>query len=90
MASALYYLHHQCEIPVVHCDLKLSNILLDDNMIAHVSDFGLARLIPCFSGEGNLNQFSSLGIQGTIGYPFSIFIFLGYPVLKSANTLKLG
>ncbi|KAH0762959.1 hypothetical protein KY290_019032 [Solanum tuberosum] len=68
VASALYYLHHQCEIPVVHCDLKPSNILLDDNMIAHVSDFGLARLIPSFSGEGNLNQFSSLGIQGTIGY----------------------
>ncbi|KAK4735809.1 hypothetical protein R3W88_010070 [Solanum pinnatisectum] len=68
VASALYYLHHQCEIPVVPCDLKPSNTLLDDNMIAHVSDFGLARLIPSFSGEGNLNQFSSLGIQGTIGY----------------------
>ncbi|CAN4086566.1 unnamed protein product [Withania somnifera] len=68
VASALYYLHHQCEIPVVHCDLKPSNILLDDNMIAHVSNFGLARLVPSFSGEGNLNQFSSLGIQGTIGY----------------------
>lgn len=68
VASVLYYLHHQCEIPVVHCDLKPSNILLDDNIIAHVSDFGLARLIPSFSREGNLNQFSSLGIQGTIGY----------------------
>nr|XP_010318667.1 probable LRR receptor-like serine/threonine-protein kinase At3g47570 [Solanum lycopersicum] len=68
VASALYYLHHQCEIPVVHSDLKPSNILLDDDMIAHVSDFGLARLIPSFSGEGNLNLFSSLEIQGTIGY----------------------
>ncbi|XP_016566680.2 probable LRR receptor-like serine/threonine-protein kinase At3g47570 [Capsicum annuum] len=68
VASALHYLHHQCEIPVAHCDLKPSNILLDDNMIAHVSDFGLARLMPSFSGESNLNQFSSLGIQGTIGY----------------------
>lgn len=91
VASALYYLHHQCEIPVVHSDLKPSNILLDDDMIAHVSDFGLARLIPSFSGEGNLNLFSSLEIQGTIGYtppgkyPFSIF---NCPLLKSDKYFK--
>ncbi|WOG89100.1 hypothetical protein DCAR_0208336 [Daucus carota subsp. sativus] len=67
VASALYYLHHQCETPVVHCDLKPSNILLDTDFTAHVSDFGLARLILS-SNKGYSNQFSSIGIKGTIGY----------------------
>lgn len=65
VASALYYLHHQCQTPVVHCNLKPQNILLDDNLTAYVGDFGLARLLPM---EAISQQFSSLGVKGTIGY----------------------
>ncbi|CAL5426845.1 unnamed protein product [Camellia sinensis] len=68
VASALHYLHHQCQNAVIHCDLKPSNVLLDNDRTAHVSDFGLARLLSKFNKEANLNQFSSLGIKGTIGY----------------------
>lgn len=78
VASALHYLHHQCQTPVVHCDLKPSNVLLDEDLTAHVSDFGLARLLPNSSEDVNLNQFSSLGIKGTIGYaaPGNFFQYL--------------
>ncbi|KAK2636922.1 hypothetical protein Ddye_031714 [Dipteronia dyeriana] len=65
VASAIEYLHHNCEEPVLHCDLKPSNVLLDDDMTAHVGDFGLVRFLP---EVPNPNQSSSVGVKGTTGY----------------------
>ncbi|KAK9081974.1 hypothetical protein Syun_030956 [Stephania yunnanensis] len=69
VASALDYLHNQCETPIVHCDLKPSNILLDEDMVAHVGDFGLAKFLQ---GKNNnyssTNNTSSFSPKGTIGY----------------------
>ncbi|XP_039173677.1 probable LRR receptor-like serine/threonine-protein kinase At3g47570 [Eucalyptus grandis] len=68
VASALDYLHHQCHIPIVHCDLKPSNILLDAEMVAHVGDFGLAKFLLESSLDTVDNQMSSVGLRGTMGY----------------------
>ncbi|XXG58750.1 hypothetical protein AAC387_Pa04g0983 [Persea americana] len=68
VASALDYLHHHCEAPVVHCDLKPSNVLLDEGMVAHVGDFGLARIFSKDVSNCSQTQSSSVGIKGSIGY----------------------
>ncbi|PRQ29481.1 putative protein kinase RLK-Pelle-LRR-XII-1 family [Rosa chinensis] len=62
VASALEYVHHGYSIHVVHCDLKSSNILLDDDMGAHVADFGIAKLLD---GRDSMTQTRTLA---TIGY----------------------
>ncbi|KDO40123.1 hypothetical protein CISIN_1g041082mg, partial [Citrus sinensis] len=45
VALALEYLHFGYSTPIIHCDLKLSNVLLGNNMVAHLSDFGMAKLL---------------------------------------------
>lgn len=66
VALALDYLHNQCHEPIIHCDLKPSNVLLSNDMTAHVGDFGLVKFLPeNLNSEGNI---SITGIKGTVGY----------------------
>ncbi|KAK9081980.1 hypothetical protein Syun_030962 [Stephania yunnanensis] len=70
VASALEYLHNQREISIIHCDLKPSNILLDEVMVAHVGDFGLAKFFQRNKNNdsGTTNSTSSFSPRGTVGY----------------------
>ncbi|KAJ9537528.1 hypothetical protein OSB04_030261 [Centaurea solstitialis] len=62
LASALLYLHEECEQCVVHRDIKTSNILLDSGFNVKLGDFGLARLM-----DHELGLYTT-GLAGTIGY----------------------
>ncbi|XP_028954441.2 probable LRR receptor-like serine/threonine-protein kinase At3g47570 [Malus domestica] len=70
VACALDYLHNHCETPIVHCDLKPSNVLLDNKLTGHVSDFGIARFLSQVTSNVSAiqSQTSSAGIRGTVGY----------------------
>ncbi|KAK8334201.1 hypothetical protein V6Z11_A10G258200 [Gossypium hirsutum] len=68
VAHALEYLHHCCETPIIHCDLKPSNVLLNGELVGHISDFGLAKILSGDKLNYSTNESSSLGLRGTIGY----------------------
>ncbi|KAL6294854.1 hypothetical protein ACE6H2_002996 [Prunus campanulata] len=62
IAHALAYLHDECIPRVLHRDVKPSNILLDDEYNAYLSDFGLSRLL------GTSETHATTGVAGTFGY----------------------
>jgi serine/threonine protein kinase len=66
VASALNYLHNEYDQKVVHRDLKASNILLDSEYNARLSDFGLARALD--NGRSSYAEQGVVGVPGTMGY----------------------
>ncbi|XP_064965436.1 protein kinase STUNTED-like isoform X2 [Musa acuminata AAA Group] len=72
IAEALSYLHHGCRRPVIHRDVKSSNILLNDEFEPQLSDFGLAMWAP--TAATNLTQSD---VVGTFGYLAPEYLMYG-------------
>ncbi|KAB1212121.1 Receptor-like protein kinase HAIKU2 [Morella rubra] len=62
-AKGLEHLHHGCERPVIHRDVKSSNILLDEFLKPRIADFGLAKIVRASGGKDSTHV-----IAGTHGY----------------------
>ena len=62
VARGLSYLHEECDRPIIHCDIKPQNVLLDSNYTAKIADFGLAKLLMKDKSQTSTNA------RGTMGY----------------------
>ncbi|KAH7859623.1 hypothetical protein Vadar_003397 [Vaccinium darrowii] len=83
IARGLLYLHEECSIQIIHCDIKPQNILLDDYYNARISDFGLAKLLMINQSQTNT------GIRGTRGYVAPEW-FRSKPVTAKVDVYSFG
>ncbi|KAJ3693563.1 hypothetical protein LUZ60_009043 [Juncus effusus] len=77
IAKGLAFLHEEIRPPIIHRDIKASNILLDKDLTAKISDFGLAKLLP-----SNATHVSTR-VAGTIGYLAPEYAIRGQVTRKS-------
>ncbi|XP_075672243.1 G-type lectin S-receptor-like serine/threonine-protein kinase LECRK1 [Castanea sativa] len=62
VARGLLYLHEESEVCIIHCNIKPQNILMDDNWIAKISDFGFAKIL--MSNQSR----ATMGAEGASAY----------------------
>ncbi|CAN1828372.1 G-type lectin S-receptor-like serine/threonine-protein kinase SD2-5 [Linum perenne] len=82
-AKGLAYLHQDCDVKIIHCDIKPENVLLDDNFLAKVSDFGLAKLMT----REQSHVFTTM--RGTRGYLAPEWI-TNYAISEKSDVYSYG
>ncbi|KAK4344050.1 hypothetical protein RND71_037144 [Anisodus tanguticus] len=83
IAKGLAYLHEESRLKIVHRDIKSTNVLLDKDMNAKISDFGLAKL------DEEENTHISTRIAGTVGYMAPEYAMRGY-LTDKADVYSFG
>jgi hypothetical protein len=63
IARGLEYLHYGCSAPIIHCDIKPDNILLDDRGVPRITDFGISKLLGSQQVHATVTH-----VRGTRGY----------------------
>ncbi|KAI3792064.1 hypothetical protein L2E82_05933 [Cichorium intybus] len=82
-AKGLAYLHEDCDVKIIHCDIKPENVLLDEHFQAKVSDFGLAKLMT----REQSHVFTTL--RGTRGYLAPEWI-TNYAISEKSDVYSYG
>ncbi|CAN6553021.1 unnamed protein product [Malus baccata var. baccata] len=72
VALALEYLHHGYSMPIVHCDINPSNVLLDEDMVAHVSDFGISKLLGEGASTARTKTLATIGYTAPGDHVYSV------------------
>ncbi|XP_052165597.1 rust resistance kinase Lr10-like [Oryza glaberrima] len=80
IAKGINYLHQGCDMQILHFDIKPQNILLDDNFVPKVADFGLAKLYP-----RDKSFVSDRALRGTVGYIAPEMVSRSFGVISSKS-----
>ncbi|XAR67789.1 Non-specific serine/threonine protein kinase, partial [Bertholletia excelsa] len=79
VASALIYLHEECERQIIHRDVKACNTMLDDDFNAKLGDFGLAEV---YEHSSVMTREATI-LAGTMGYLAPEYVYSGIPTVKT-------